>query len=136
MIIPKDSGINVKTLNIEEAKNPAISGLMKQLIVKPVVIEPQVKEGKKDKKIAKLSAQLAAWSVATDGFHITDNSLSFQGPVINRLCSFSETPWNNDEVCVYEDDVSWTNIQAIDDQMNEWTQMRLPTLNIYILPLC
>ena len=50
MIIPKDSSINVKTLNIEEAKNPAISGLMKQLIVKPVVIEPQVKEGKKDKK--------------------------------------------------------------------------------------
>ena len=46
MIIPKDSGINVKTLNIEEAKNPAISGLMKQLIV----IEPQAKEGKKDKK--------------------------------------------------------------------------------------
>ena len=49
MIIPKDSGINDKTLNIEEAKSPAISGLLKQLIVKPVVIEPQVKEGKKDK---------------------------------------------------------------------------------------
>ena len=49
MIIPKASGINVKTLSIEEAKNPAISGLMKQLIVKPVVIEPQAKEGKKDK---------------------------------------------------------------------------------------
>ena len=49
MIIPKDSDINVKTLNIEEAKSPAISGLLKQLIVKPVVIEPQVKEGKKDK---------------------------------------------------------------------------------------
>ena len=44
----KDSDINVKTLNIEEAKSPAISGLLKQLIVKPVVIEPQVKEGKKD----------------------------------------------------------------------------------------
>ena len=49
MIIPKDSDINVKTLNIEEAECPAISGLLKQLIVKPVVIEPQVKEGKKDK---------------------------------------------------------------------------------------
>ena len=49
MIIPKDSDINVKTLNIEEAKSPAISGLLKQLIVKPVVIEPQVKEGKKEK---------------------------------------------------------------------------------------
>ena len=49
MITPKDSDINVNTLNIEEAKSPAISGLLKQLIVKPV-IEPQVKEGKKDKK--------------------------------------------------------------------------------------
>ena len=46
MITPKDSDINVKTLNIEEAKSPAISGLLKQLIVKPVVIESQVKEGK------------------------------------------------------------------------------------------